>query len=319
MSGKLGNSVMAVRNGVQLARQYQPIVANPSTAAQVANRARLKLMSQLSASLAPVIAIRRIGAVSGRNQFVKRNYGMSAYASGEARMSMADVQLTNSSVGMSGFIVTRASNKLSLSLVDDMSINVDKVVYVVVRLDNGGGVSVLDSVVVDKNDASGVFPAELPNYSGTLGVYAYGIRLATEVGRTAFGNMTMVTAQEIAHLITTSALTEADYRLTETRGLVLAASASEGETSGNLMLNVAVARSSSSVGNGTVSGGGRFAAGSQVTVVATPSADSEFIGWYNANGTNSAAARVSTLASYTFTLGESNVNLYALFSGGNEG
>lgn len=96
MTGKLADVVMAVRNGEQVARKYQPIVFNPSTPAQVAQRAKMKLMSQLSAVMGDVIAIPRSGNVSSRNLFTKKNFALTRYSSAEnqAEIELADVQLT---------------------------------------------------------------------------------------------------------------------------------------------------------------------------------------------------------------------------------
>lgn len=47
-SGKIGNLVYAVTNGIQTARVYQPIVANPKTTAQSLQRAKGNLCGQLS-------------------------------------------------------------------------------------------------------------------------------------------------------------------------------------------------------------------------------------------------------------------------------
>lgn len=41
--GKLGNSVMTVRRGIQIARVYQPVVANPKSARQQLSRAKMRL------------------------------------------------------------------------------------------------------------------------------------------------------------------------------------------------------------------------------------------------------------------------------------
>lgn len=64
LSGKLGNSVMAVSNGLQIVRQYQPIVANPKSAGQLAQRAKGNLVGRLS-SFVPKKAISGLG-VSNR-------------------------------------------------------------------------------------------------------------------------------------------------------------------------------------------------------------------------------------------------------------
>lgn len=47
-SGKLGNSVLAVYNGMQVVRQYQPIVSNPKSSSQKLQRAKANLIGQIS-------------------------------------------------------------------------------------------------------------------------------------------------------------------------------------------------------------------------------------------------------------------------------
>ena len=50
--GKLGNIVCSTVAGETIARDYNPEVANPNTEGQVDQRARFKLMSQLSSIMA---------------------------------------------------------------------------------------------------------------------------------------------------------------------------------------------------------------------------------------------------------------------------
>lgn len=73
------------------------------------------------------------------------------------------------------------------------------------------------------------------------------------------------------------------------------------------MTNVTV--NSSDETKGTVSGGGTFEAGSQVTIIATPSSGYAFDGWYDSKD-----SLVSEQATYTFTLGEVDLVFTAQFS-----
>lgn len=107
-TGRLGGSVWAVRNGQQIVRAHQPIVQNPKSAAQVVQRAKMKLASQLSAIYAKEITPwRREGTVSGRNRFVKGMFsnGTITYNDGAARaeVNLLGVDLTGSRIpnGMS--------------------------------------------------------------------------------------------------------------------------------------------------------------------------------------------------------------------------
>lgn len=319
MNGKVADVVMAVRNGEQIVRKYQPIVANPKSAAQVASRARLKLLSQLSAAYAPIIAIKRKGSVTARNLFLKRNYGYSGYADGQAEITLADVQLTNSAVALGGFMVDRTGADMSLELTEDMGNSLDRVVYVVVKKRDGQELIIADSKVVEFSEGAGTFPTTMPMVTGEIVVMAYGIRLNTEAARTSFGNMTAPTAQEVARLLVTMTNAETALTLTETRGLQLAAADTTGETSGANRVTITPVVSSAGTGMGTVSGGGRVSTGESVTVVASPAAGNGFGGWFSVDGSTSTSNRLSTRQSYTFLAGETSMSVYAVFTGTDEG
>ena len=319
ITGKLGAAVYAVRNGEQISRQYQPVVGNPQTAGQIAARAKLKLLSQLSACYAPIIAIKRKGSVTARNMFLKRNYEFAGYANNQAEITLADVQLTNSAVALAGFSVDRSGANMSIELSEDMGNSLDRVVYVVVRKAGTQELVIAGSKVVEFAEGAGTFPTTMPKVTGEIVVMAYGIRLNTAAARIAFGNLSVPTAQEVAKLLVTLTNADTALTLTETRGLQMLSADATGETSGALRVTITPAVSSASRATGTVSGGGRVEAGSSVTLTATPSAVARFDGWFNANGTTAASNRVSTSPSYTFTAGEQNMTLYAVFSEGDEG
>lgn len=318
MTGKLADTVMSVRNGEQLARKYQPIVSNPSTPAQVAQRAKMKLLSQLSAAYAPIIAIKRRGSVSARNLFTKRNFEFANYDNQQADITLADVQLTNSAVPLAGFSIDRSGADMALALSNDMGNSLDRVVYVVVKKTSGQELLIADSKVVEFAEGAGTFPTHMPKVTGAIVVMAYGIRLNTEAARVAFGNMTAPTAQDIARLLVTMTNADTALTFTETRGLQLAAADQSGETSGANMVTITPQVSQAGNGTGTVSGGGRVAEGDSVTVVATPTNLSSFGGWFSVDNSTASSNRVSTSASYTFTAGSQSVTLYAVFTGGDD-
>lgn len=319
MTGKLADVVMSVRNGEQLARKYQPVVFNPQTAAQTAVRAKLKLLSQLSAAYATIIAIKRRGSVSARNLFLKQNYQLASYANNQADITLADVQLTNSSVPLAGFTIDRSGADMALVLSDDMGNSLDRVVYVVVKKTSGQELLIANSKVVDFAEAGGTFPTTMPKVTGAIVVMAYGIRLNTEAARIAFGNMTAPTAQDVARLLVTINNADTALTLTETRGLQLAAADQTGETTGANMVTITPEVSSAGNGTGSVSGGGRVAAGTSVTVTASPAGGNTFGGWYSVNGSSAIANRLSASASYTFVAGETSMSVYAIFNGTDEG
>lgn len=79
-SGKIGNLVYAVTNGIQTARVYQPIVSNPKSTSQMLQRAKGNLAGRLSA-ITPREAIMGLG----KNNRVRRG----AYLSNILRNSTA--------------------------------------------------------------------------------------------------------------------------------------------------------------------------------------------------------------------------------------
>lgn len=118
-TGKLGGSVFSVRNGAQVVRTYQPVVANPQSEQQIAQRAKLKLASQLSAALANEVApFGRDGMRSPRNLFVKDLFARDAvtYADDTAEIALANVRLTPSRIDMLALgSVTHADTRFTLS------------------------------------------------------------------------------------------------------------------------------------------------------------------------------------------------------------
>lgn len=66
-SGKLGNTVLAVSNGIQIARQYQPIVNNPKSTLQNMQRAKGNFAGRVS-SFVPRTAISGLGQNARRRR-----------------------------------------------------------------------------------------------------------------------------------------------------------------------------------------------------------------------------------------------------------
>ncbi len=209
-----------IRYGETIENQYQPIVANPNTPAQVEARAKLKLLSQLSAVLAPAIAIRRDGAVSARNLFTKSNYPAVSYAASEATINVTGIQLTRSAVGFSVVSAARADSQVNVNVTPGTS--VDRVVYILVSKGNDEKLRYAASLVVSEPGATGNFAGNFYDIGGELYVLAYGVRDNTEAARAVFGNLISPTAESVAKIITSRVLLETDVTLTETRGVAVA-------------------------------------------------------------------------------------------------
>lgn len=225
MTGKVADAVMLVRNGEQIVRKYQPVVFNPSTQAQVAQRAKLKLVSQLSAVMAPVIAIRRVGNVSSRNLFTKKNFPLVTFSSDTASVNLNAVQLTNSVVGIPPVNINRDStdNTVKANILQRNVAFVSRVVFCFFEKLSDERIRLVASVVASEPNSNGYFEGTIPANPNEIVVLAYGVRDNTMNARTAFGNLEAPTAEQVAKIITSSVLTESDITLTETTGATLPA------------------------------------------------------------------------------------------------
>ena len=291
--GKIGSIVFSTSGGETIAREYNPHVANPSTQAQVNQRARLKLMSQLSASLAPVIAIPKQGLVSSRNAFTKLNFGASYATNGSAQITYENVQLTNGNAGLPSIVATRAQGSgVTIQLAEDASNAVNRVVYIMYRKTSEQTLQLVQSIIVESAGTNGTFAGSMIYTEGDLVFYAYGMKDLNANASAAYGNMAVANAVDVARLVATRKVDNSSYQFTQTRGATMFADENEIADVPEGSARVFVA----AFPGGTVSGGGIYVIGKNATVVATPNSGYRFIGW-RVNGTSEI---ISTDASYTF-------------------
>lgn len=213
-TGKLGASVFVVRYGETIERQYQPVVSNPNTEAQVEARAKLKMLSQLSAIMAPIIAIPRAGAVSSRNQFTKVNYSSTSYHNNQADIALLDIKITKGVLSMPPINATRDGQ--DLNVLTTVGVPYDRVVYCVFVKQADNTLRFHDSKVVTESGAGNYFQATFPASSAPMVVYAYGVRDNNDAATAAFGDLQVLSAETVAKIIVTRVLKETDISLTET-------------------------------------------------------------------------------------------------------
>ena len=323
-TGKIGSIVFATSGGETIAREYNPHVANPSTTAQVNQRARLKLMSQISACLAPVIAMTKDGLVSRRNKFVKKNMDACYASGGQAQISYENMQLTEGSIGLPGLNVQVSQvvqGKISIGFSSAPSPNISRVVYCIFEKTEESKLALVKSVIASNPNQSGagnfffdVDLEDMPVADETSGFvltkefvfYAYGMIDTSEKATARYGNLNVQSASDIATLVATRTISYEDYQFTTTRGTT----AGQGSQGGGSVPEGQARVFVTALGNGgTVSGGGTYAIGSTVQVTATPASGYVFDRWIY-NGTNTTA---STSAQYSFTLNE-QTDLVAVFA-----
>ena len=307
-TGKIGSIVFSTSGGETIAREYNPHVANPNTQAQVDQRARMKLMSQLSAALSPVIAMTKEGLVSRRNKFVKKNFDSSYALNGVAQISYENVQLTEGSVGLpqikAAFVTEEGESTPYIGLATEPASNVSRVVYCIFEKTQEARLSLVTSYIVSQRNAEGLdaFYARAVELSHTGAeftkeyvIYAYAMSDTSEKATARYGNLNVVSASDIATLVANRTISFEDYQFTQTRGTTIG-TGSGGDTPtpvGQARVYV------TALGDGgTVSGGGTFEIGTQVTVTATVNSGYSFRGWVR----NGSSQILSTSLSYTFTL-----------------
>lgn len=293
-SGKLGNIVCSTVAGETIARDYNPEVSNPNTETQVAQRAKFKLMSQLSSVMAPVIAIPREKSQSSRNLFVKKNMPAAIFDEVEASINLNRVQLTDSNLGLETVGCDRSSGtKCICGLYGDKPLGIKGAVYCIFTKDDAGNLSLHDSAVVTENDPSGRWIAELNYTAAEIVVYGYALIGSEEAMSAAFGNMQAITAEKVAKVITSTGSKGDALRPTKTKGFTMPVGVEDGESDdddGKVRLSITI------TGPGTASGAGRYDSGERVRCSATPNSGMEFVGWYRGG------QQVATSLNYEFDI-----------------
>ena len=231
-SGKLGTSVFTTVKGQQIVRQHQPTVTNPSTKLQVAQRSRFKLVSQIAASMADVIAIPRIGLTSSRNLFIKKNMPAVLGDVEGAQVSYEKLQLTNGTAALPAIVATRASNNLTLKLASNASAIVNRVIYCIFTKDSLGQLMLNTSAVVSSAGEDGSFKLQVTDIAGDLAIYAYGMKDSNASASATFGNYQVTNASDIATLVSNRSISSKDFIFTKTRGTTLFSGESANVTAG---------------------------------------------------------------------------------------
>ena len=307
--GKLnGASIAGTAGGGTIIRTITT-PSNPKTESQTETRSKFKLVSQLGATMKGVIAIKRDGALSGRNQFASINSPKASYnMAGEATINLNGVQLTKSNVALGGFNADRAGNATVVKLNASAAGKLNRVCFIQFEKLDNGELFQKDSVVVSAAGADGLFQGELAKSDKAVVIYAYGMKDNNGAVSESFGNITAPTAEEVAKLVVSSKIGAGDVTFTKTDGLTMLVGETSADSDDVEHFSVSLVIS----GNGSATGGGRFEAGQTAILRATPDAEAEFDGFYlnNAQG-----QLISTQNPYSFTVQE-NVVICAKFHGG---
>lgn len=219
--GKLGTSVFTTVKGVQIVRMHQPTISNPSTKLQVAQRSRFKLVSQLAASMANVIAIPRIGLTSSRNLFIKKNMPVVLAIGEGAQVSYENLQLTNGTAALPAIVATRTSGDMTLKLASNASAIVNRVIYCIFKKSSENQLMLVNSALVSVAGEDGSFKLETTDIAGDLAIYAYGMKDTSASASATFGNYKVTNATDVATLVSNRSISSKDFIFTNTRGTTL--------------------------------------------------------------------------------------------------
>lgn len=220
-SGKVGNAVFATSAGQQIVRPYQSKVTNPNTDAQIAQRAKFKLLSQLAAAMAPVIVIPKSGLVSARNRFVKKNIPFATYADDKASIVLTAIQLTDSNVSLPNLTVeTRPEGgRVRVYLGENVFGIFSKVRYGVFKKTEDAKLQLIAQAVVDVT-SSEVGTAE-HTFSGlTAGeyvVYGYGMNPKNASASVGYNNYDTEAGETTADLESSVRISTYNYNFTVTK------------------------------------------------------------------------------------------------------
>jgi len=216
--GKLGNAVFAVSGGVQIMREYNPNVSNPNTEGQVAQRAKLKLMSQIAAVLAPAFGFKKKGLVSARNQFVSKNIGSCTFNDNQAEVNVQNLQLTPSDVALAALTVTGGEGSISVALATAAAGDIKRVAYFVFKQNDDEQLEYVISGVVTEAGEGRTFPKTFNVQAGSYVVYAYGIKDVSVNATMRYDDYMNSPQSQEATLDVISLFRTSDYGLTRTSG-----------------------------------------------------------------------------------------------------
>lgn len=225
-SGKVGSAVFATAGGEQIVRQYQPKVANPNTDAQVEQRAKFKLLSQLAAAMAPVIVIPKQGLTSARNRFVSINSSLVSYNNGAASVNLQNIQLTDSIVAIPNINVypTVTANTVSIDteLNDNINEGFDKLAVILFKKTDDEKLFLVATKIKDIDYDDATVPMSFGQVDIEKGkdyvVYAYAIKAKSNVGKALFEDYIAEPGEDYATLATNKSFNSGNFSFSHTTG-----------------------------------------------------------------------------------------------------
>lgn len=146
--GKKGGVVTYQVGETMLAREYNPHPANPRTEKQVAQRAKIKLLSQIAAIFRSIIAIFPGSGKSSRAIFAKINYPKIDALSTTAEIDYTSVSLTDSNRPITqvakDIAFLSSGVRMLIGLPEEPTQDIKRVFYYVYTKTDNGKLQLLD-------------------------------------------------------------------------------------------------------------------------------------------------------------------------------
>ena len=224
-TGKVGGSVFQINSGVQIWKEKAVKVNNPNTDAQVEQRAKLKLMSQIAAALGPYIAIPKKGLVSARNQFISKNFSLVTFENNRASVDVDLLQLTagntylpmlNKSEGTGG--------RTRIELMQPADSDIQSVQYILAEVNEATQLSVIGAQLVSTPGTQRHFEYEVQLPAGDYVCFAFGVKSGNDGNSINYDDYIIITEGGAAVLDVTKLAKVAASVLTKTSGLYTAVS-----------------------------------------------------------------------------------------------
>lgn len=191
-SGKFGASVWTVRKGVQVVREYTDKVTNPNTPAQVGQRAKFKLLSQLGAVVAGEgMFFRNLNpGESMRNAFMRANMpAVTLSPTGDVALLNVDaVVLTDGHTTAPSATFNRLTGALSVDVSAEGMSDIVGIGYAVITLPEVGRV-IGYSARVEKAESATAITATIFTPSSLMiktNVLVWGYRFADAAARARY-------------------------------------------------------------------------------------------------------------------------------------
>lgn len=202
-SGKLGSSVFAISGGAQIVREHNPKVSNPNTVAQVEQRAKMKLLSQLAADLAPALFYKKKGLVSARNQFIAANMPLCTYDNEEAKVDIKRLILSAGKTPLPGIFVNTDGVEWVVQLQNAPNFPLKGVYYIGIKKvaanEEQERLAIQEIKYASEPQSQNLFPMTV-NWPDVDFIFAVGVKDTEDAAKIAYGDYDAQDATGLAQL-----------------------------------------------------------------------------------------------------------------------